>query len=221
MAESNAGPAAEAEEVARHRRKFLTGGLAAGAAALGAWSLASAQPARADTGDALILGETPQTAGAVTGLLMEANPYSRPALAIATNGQGAAVEGEAAGGGPGVRGISIRGPGVANAGVVGEADDPLGVGVYGTGDIGVQGDSPGVTANQIGVKGTAEGPTGAGVQGTGFKGVEGRSGNYGVYGAGSSVSTGRAPSAPACLGIRPPPPSPACWQAPRPAAASP
>jgi hypothetical protein len=184
MADTGDGPAAEAEEAARHRRKFLTGGLAAGAAALGAWGLTSAQPARADTGDALILGETPQTAGAVTGLLMEANPYSRPALAIATNGQGAAVEGEAAGGGPGVRGISIRGTGVANAGVVGEADDDLGVGAYGAGDIGVQGDSPSATSTQIGVKGTAAGPNGVGVQGTGFKGVEGRSGNYGVYGAG-------------------------------------
>jgi hypothetical protein len=77
--------------------------------------------------------------------------------------------------------------------VVGEADDPLGVGVYGTGDIGVQGDWPGATANQIGVKGTAEGPTGVGVQGTGFKGVEGRSGNYGVYGAGFFGVYGASP----------------------------
>jgi len=71
--------------------------------------------------------------------------------------------------------------------VVGEADDDLGIGVYGTGDIGVPGDSPGATSTQIGVKGTAEGPQGVGMQGTGFKGVEGRSGNYGVYGAGFCV----------------------------------
>ena len=106
MADSNAGPAAEAEEVARHRRKFLTGGLAAGAAALGAWSLTSAQSASADTGDPLIAGQT-VLAGQLTGLLMEANPYSRPGFDVATNGQGAAIQGENAGGGPGVRGISI------------------------------------------------------------------------------------------------------------------
>jgi hypothetical protein len=47
VADIDDGPAAAPEEVARHRRKFLTGGLAAGAAALGAWSLTSAQPARA------------------------------------------------------------------------------------------------------------------------------------------------------------------------------
>ena len=192
MADSNAGPAAEAEEVARHRRKLLTGGLAAGAAALGAWSLTSAQSVSADTGDPLIAGQT-VLAGQLTGLLMEANPYSRPGFDVATNGQGAAIQGENAGGGPGVRGISIRGPGVANAGVVGEADDDLGIGAYGTGDIGVQGDSPGATSTQIGVKGTAEGPQGVGVQGTGFKGVEGRSGNYGVYGAGFFGVYGASP----------------------------
>src|SRR5262249_43213322 len=86
--------------------------------------------------------------------------------------------------GRGVKGTTSTGTGVDNAGVIGEVDHDLGIGVYGTSDVGVQGDSPGATSTQIGVKGTAEGPQGVGVQGTGFKGVEGRSGNYGVYGAG-------------------------------------
>jgi hypothetical protein len=43
----NGGPATEVEDGARDRRKFLTRGLTAGAAALGAWSLTSAPPARA------------------------------------------------------------------------------------------------------------------------------------------------------------------------------
>jgi hypothetical protein len=45
------------EDDSRDRRRFLTKGLATGAAALGAWSLASAQPARADTGDSMVLGD--------------------------------------------------------------------------------------------------------------------------------------------------------------------
>jgi hypothetical protein len=177
------GPAAAAEEGARDRRKFLTGGLAAGAAALGAWSLAPAQPARAATGDNMIAGEVAE-AGALTGLLMTANPYSFPAFSVDTRGQGPAIEGNNDTNGPGVRGTTFRGTGVSNAGVLGQADPDLGVGVYGTSDIGVQGDSPGTTSTQVGVRGTAAGPKGVGVQGTGFKGVEGTSGNYGVYGAG-------------------------------------
>jgi hypothetical protein len=178
------GSSAAEPEGARDRRKFLTRGLTAGAAALGAWSLASAQPAQASTGDDLVCGIL-NTAGEVTILQLLANPYSFPGFRVITDGQGAAVQGDSrAGGGPGVSGTTDQGTGVANAGVTGSAQQDLGVGVYGTSDIGVQGDSPGTTSTQIGVKGTAEGPKGVGVQGTGFKGVEGRSGNYGVYGAG-------------------------------------
>ena len=72
---SNGGPVTGAEDGARDRRKFLTRGLTAGAAALGAWSLTSAPPARAATGDPVIAGEIAQ-AGSYTGLLMVADPYS-------------------------------------------------------------------------------------------------------------------------------------------------
>src|SRR5215469_9593800 len=183
MADTSGGPAAEAKEDARGRRKFLTGGLAAGAAAVGAWSLASAQPAGADSGDNLIIGEA-NAAGALTALDMLADPYSFAAFAVNTNGRGPAIAGNNHSSGPGVKGTTSTGTGVDNAGVIGEVDHDLGIGVYGTSDVGRQGDSPGATSTQIGVKGTAEGPQGVGVQGTGFKGVEGRSGNYGVYGAG-------------------------------------
>ena len=192
MTDTNGGPAAMAEQDARGRRKFLTGGLAAGAAAVGAWSLTSAQPASADTGDNLIAGEVTQ-AGALTGLLMTADPYSAAAFIVGTDGQGPAIEGDNNTSGPGVIGTTSTGTGVDNAGVIGEVDHDLGVGVYGTSDVGVQGDSPGATSTQIGVKGTAEGPQGVGVQGTGFKGVEGRSGNYGVYGAGFFGVYGASP----------------------------
>src|SRR5262249_60729800 len=95
--------------------------------------------------------------------------------------------------GRGVKGTTSTGTGVDNAGVIGEVDHDLGIGVYGTSDVGVQGDSPGATSTQMGVKGTAEGPQGVGMQGTGFKGVEGRSGNYGVYGAGFFGVYGASP----------------------------
>src|SRR6516165_824737 len=91
MADTGGGPTAAAEEeVAQHRRNFLTGGLTAGAAALGAWTLASAQPARADSGDNLIIGEA-NAAGALTALDMLADPYSFAAFAVNTNGQGPAI----------------------------------------------------------------------------------------------------------------------------------
>ena len=192
MADTDGGLTPAAEEVARGRRKLLTGGLAAGAAALGAWSLTSAQPASADSGDNLIVGEI-NTAGALTALDMTADPYSLAAFAVNTNGQGTAILGSNHSSGPGVTGTTSTGTGVDNAGVIGEVDHDLGVGVYGKSDVGVQGDSPGATSTQIGVKGTAEGPQGVGVQGTGFKGVEGRSGNYGVYGAGFFGVYGASP----------------------------
>src|SRR5579871_3041358 len=71
----NDGPATEAEDGARDRRKFLTKGLATGAAALGAWTLASAQPAHAATDGNMILGRN-NTAGERTSLFMDANPFS-------------------------------------------------------------------------------------------------------------------------------------------------
>ena len=187
------------EEVAQGRRKLLTGGLAAGAAALGAWSLASAQPASADSGDNLIIGEA-NAAGALTALDMLADPYSFAAFAVNTSGQGPAIAGNNDSSGPGVKGTTSTGTGVASAGVLGQANTDLGVGVYGKGDTGVQGDSPGSTSSQIGVKGTANGPKGVGVQGTGFKGVEGRSGNYGVYGAGFFGVYGVSPVGAGVLG---------------------
>ena len=116
MTDTNGGPAAMAEQDARGRRKFLTGGLAAGAAAVGAWSLTSAQPASADTGDNLIAGEVTQ-AGALTGLLMTADPYSAAAFIVGTDGQGPAIEGDNNTSGPGVKGTTFRGTGAANAGV--------------------------------------------------------------------------------------------------------
>jgi hypothetical protein len=192
MADSDGGLTPATEEVARGRRKLLTGGLAAGAAALGAWSLTSAQPVRADSGDHMIIGEV-NSCGAITALNMVANPYSFDAFAVNSDGQGPALAGNGYGGGPGVKGTTTTGTGVDNAGVIGEVDHDLGVGVYGKSDVGVQGDSPGATSTQIGVKGTAEGPQGVGVQGTGFKGVEGRSGNYGVYGAGFFGVYGASP----------------------------
>lgn len=179
----NDGPATEAEDGARDRRKFLTKGLATGAAALGAWTLASAQPAHAATDGNMILGRN-NTAGERTSLFMDANPFSLPGFYTESAGQAAAIAGDSTGGGPGVLGRTESGTGVANPGVVGQAPSDFGVGVYGTSDIGVQGDSPGTTSTQVGVRGTAAGPKGVGVQGTGFKGVEGTSGNYGVYGAG-------------------------------------
>jgi hypothetical protein len=181
---NDGGPVAEAEDGARDRRKFLTKGLATGAAALGAWTLASAQPAHAATDGDMILGRN-NTAGERTALFMDANPYSLPGFYSESAGQGAAIEGDSTGGGPGVLGRTESGTGVANPGVAGQAPSDFGVGVYGTSDIGVQGDSPGTTSTQVGVRGTAAGPKGGvGVQGTGFKGVEGTSGSYGVYGAG-------------------------------------
>jgi hypothetical protein len=192
MTDGDGGLTPATEEVARGRRKLLTGGLAAGAAALGAWSLASAQPARADSGDNLIIGQA-NAAGALTALDMLADPYSFAAFAVNTSGQGPAIAGNNDSSGPGVKGTTSTGTGVASAGVIGEVDHDLGVGVYGKSDVGVQGDSPGGTSTQIGVKGTAEGPQGVGVQGTGFKGVEGRSGNYGVYGAGFFGVYGASP----------------------------
>ena len=183
-ADPGAGPAAEAGEGKRGRRKFLTG-LAAGAAGTAALAagLVSAQPARATTGNDMVVGDT-NVAGKFTSLIMTANPYSDPALWVSTDGQGPAVEGDNDGGGPGVMGTTSTGTGVANAAVIGQAGADTGVGVAGTGDVGVRGDSPGATSTQVGVKGTAEGPQGVGVHGTGFKGVEGVSPNYGVYGAG-------------------------------------
>jgi hypothetical protein len=192
MADSDGGLTPATEEVARGRRKLLTGGLAAGAAAVGAWGLASAQPARADSGDNLIIGQA-NAAGALTALDMLADPYSFAAFAVNTSGQGPAIAGNNDSSGPGVKGTTSTGTGVASAGIIGEVDHDLGVGVYGKSDVGVQGDSPGGTSTQIGVKGTAEGPSGVGVQGTGFKGVEGRSGNYGVYGAGFFGVYGASP----------------------------
>ena len=183
-ADAGGGPAPAAEQGKQGRRNFLTG-LAAGAAgvaALGA-SVVSAQPARASTGDSWTLGAA-NTAGGLTFLDMTANPYSDPALRVSTEGQGPAVEGDNHGGGPGVMGTTGTGTGVASPGVLGQAGADAGVGVFGTGDIGVRGDSPGATSTQVGVKGSAGGPQGIGVQGTGFKGVEGVSPNYGVYGAG-------------------------------------
>jgi hypothetical protein len=169
------GPATEADDGARDRRRFLTRGLATGAAALGAWTLASAQPAHAATDGDMILGRN-NTAGERTALFMDAHPFSLPGFYTESAGQGAAIEGDSTGGGPGVLGRTESGTGVSNPGVVGQAPSDFGVGV--------QGDSPGATSTQVGVKGTAAGPKGVGVQGTGFKGVEGTSGNYGVYGAG-------------------------------------
>src|SRR6516165_5164600 len=101
MADTDGGLTPAAEEVARGRRKLLTGGLAAGAAALGAWSLTSAQPASADSGDNLIVGEI-NTAGALTALDMTADPYSLAAFAVNTNGQGTAILGSNHSSGPGV-----------------------------------------------------------------------------------------------------------------------
>src|SRR5690348_13057102 len=81
MADTDGGPAAAAEEAAaaRGRRKFLTGGLAAGAAAVGAWSLTSAQPAHAATDGNMILGRN-NSAGERTALFMDVSPYSLSAF---------------------------------------------------------------------------------------------------------------------------------------------
>jgi hypothetical protein len=171
---------------------LLTGGLAAGAAALGAWTLTSAGPAEAATDQDMVLGRN-NSAGERTGLFMDVSPYSLAAFYTENAGQGPAIEGDSTGEGAGVMGRTATGTGVSSPGVLGQADSDLGVGVYGASDVGVQGDSPGATSTQIGVKGTAEGPQGVGVQGTGFKGVEGRSGNYGVYGAGFFGVYGASP----------------------------
>jgi hypothetical protein len=81
-------------------------------------------------------------------------------------------------------------------GVAGQASASDGIGVDGTGDIGVHGDAPSATPNRIGVKGTADAVSGGtGVLGKSAdgSGVVGKSATgSGVYGVSGNYSGGSA-----------------------------